>query len=129
MYYNAQIDQNIARTEDSRKIFNPFPELVHGNILGVNKAISSALDVTMASLHARLPGEIPRTAPPSAPPVHPSLDQAASAAAHTVQFSHTPMAASGAKTPAAPVASAGSFASYYFLSICVPLANLIVFVL
>lgn len=82
-YYNALAENQLAATEDTRTLFNPFPELVHSNILGVNKGIQSALDVTMRTLHARLPEQVPARTPVP-PAVHPTLAEATAAAAHTV---------------------------------------------
>lgn len=111
-YYNAQIEDRLAATEDTRVLFNPFPQLVHSNIMGVNKGIHSALDVAMQSLHARLPGEPPKQYTP-VPVVRPTLAEATEAAAHKVQFSPTPMEPASVpnvstNAPSAPKASAGA---------------------
>jgi len=118
-YYNAQVADRLAATEDTRVLFNPFPELVHSNLMGVNKGIHSALDVAMHTLHARLPGEPPRKYTPP-PVITPSLAEATDAAQHTVQFAPTPVefksAGSAAhvapSVPTAPKPSAGERRCY-----------------
>ena len=56
-YYAAQEQARLDATQDSRALFNPFPDLVHSNIYGVSKGVHSALDVAMDTLNKRLPGD------------------------------------------------------------------------
>ena len=98
-YYNSLVEDQLAATQDTRTLFNPFPELVHSNILGVNKGIQAALDVTMRTLHARLPEEVIKRSPP-APAVHPTLAEATAAAAHSVLPVHSTPATAPSVVPA-----------------------------
>ena len=54
-YYKALDDEELEATKDTRKLFNPYPDLVHDNIFKVAKGITSILDVTIDVLHKRLP--------------------------------------------------------------------------
>ena len=56
-YYKAIEEEQLEATKDTRKLFNPYPDLVHENIFTVAKGISSILDVTMEVLNKRLPSE------------------------------------------------------------------------
>ena len=54
-YYAHLYEDWLAATEDTRKMWNPYPDLVHENVLSVSKGISSALDSAMNILQHRLP--------------------------------------------------------------------------
>jgi hypothetical protein len=77
-YYAAQEQQYLDNTQDTRKLFNPFPDLVHQNIYGVSKGISAALDIAMESLKTRLPADKHSRAPP-APRPEPFMSSAVAA--------------------------------------------------
>lgn len=106
--YAAAERERVMATEDTRVMFNPYPELVHNNIYGVAKGIGSVLDVAMNSLNTRLPAQEVKKEHP-APTVSPTLAQATAAAAEKVAITtadtKATVAVPAVAAPSAPAAA------------------------
>ncbi len=109
---NYPDSEDVAPTPSPR--WNPYPELVHKNILGTAEGIASMLDVAMNTLAIRLPEEEPE---PAQEDVEFSILNQESAAAETTTMPHAEYTELDNRTanltpaPAPSISGAGSGSS------------------